>query len=424
VVRAAEHVTAAPRADLLPPVDGPEIALAGRSNVGKSSLLNALCGRRGLARISSTPGKTRLLHLYEITFVPPGRLWLCDLPGYGYAKVSHGERASWAKMVTHYVTGRAALRGLVALVDARRGVGEGDESLLALCAEAKLTPIVAVTKIDKLSKADRFPALRAIDEQLAALGAPGRAIGVSASEGIGLAELWRAIRKLAGAAAALALAAALFLAAPAPAAAADTGERLVDRILWVIGTDEVVTFTELEIEARLKLMVEVAGDARLLVRYPKPLTMDLSRADLKKLADYVIKQRLLWVEAKRHRKDSAPPEDVATELAVIVAKERPEEWARFEVLYGGTPAAIRGKIARDLAVSAFVYATLYSRIKISKEAALAYYDAHRSEFTGTFAESEEAINKGLDEVERKRRLDDLITSLAKRHGVRLIADLP
>jgi GTP-binding protein len=135
------------------PVDGlPEIAVAGRSNVGKSSFINALTGRRKLARTSAWPGKTRRIHFYRLA----DAAYLVDLPGYGYARVGRSERASWRPMVEDYLRGaRASLRGVVLLVDLRRGPEPEEEDLLEWLAREGIASRVAFTKADKLKPSQR-----------------------------------------------------------------------------------------------------------------------------------------------------------------------------------------------------------------------------------------------------------------------------
>ena len=139
----ARFVTSAPDVDACPEADLPEVAFAGRSNVGKSSLLNALVGQRGLARTSRTPGRTQLLNVFDVDLRGPGgdpRTLRCvDLPGYGW--VSDGGRRTrerFAPMIEGYIGGRASLRAVVLLVDARRGLGELDVELLQFCTEREV----------------------------------------------------------------------------------------------------------------------------------------------------------------------------------------------------------------------------------------------------------------------------------------------
>jgi len=142
------------------PSDGrPEIVFVGRSNVGKSSLLNSLCARKGLAKTSSTPGKTRLINYFLIN----DNLYFVDLPGYGYAKVGHGERESWGKLLTDYVVKRDEIVLVVLLVDARHpGMGSDREMMEFLDYCGRPFGIV-LTKWDKLKQAEKSKARRTIE---------------------------------------------------------------------------------------------------------------------------------------------------------------------------------------------------------------------------------------------------------------------
>jgi len=167
----AEFVAGASRAEQLPPPKTLEIAFAGRSNVGKSSLMNALLERKKLVRTSGTPGCTRQISMFEVTTRLGSHLTLVDLPGYGYAKRSHSERREWAELIQSYLLNRPALAALVALVDVRRGLQSEDEQLLELVGSvpAKLRPPVEVltvaTKLDKLSGSERRLALLQLEKQ-------------------------------------------------------------------------------------------------------------------------------------------------------------------------------------------------------------------------------------------------------------------
>jgi GTP-binding protein len=132
----------------LPPEGLPEIAFIGRSNVGKSSLVNALCGRRMLARTSRTPGRTQQHNFFELG----GRLTLVDLPGYGYAAASKGAVRAWTELMRHYLNTRASLRRACLLIDARRGIVAADRPMLAVCDEAALSYQIVLTKTDALGK--------------------------------------------------------------------------------------------------------------------------------------------------------------------------------------------------------------------------------------------------------------------------------
>ena len=128
-----------------------EIAIAGRSNVGKSTLINTLCRRKKLAKTSGTPGKTQLINFFRID----GVSILVDLPGYGFAKVPVAVKNNWRRMVEAYLKEREALRGVVVLVDARRGAKEMDLDLVEWLAEAGLPACLVLTKIDKLKQRER-----------------------------------------------------------------------------------------------------------------------------------------------------------------------------------------------------------------------------------------------------------------------------
>src|SRR5262249_15528050 len=142
----------------VPPTKLPEIAFAGRSNVGKSSLVNALTGRRTLARVSNTPGRTR-----EINFFSLGeRLILADLPGYGYARVSKTDSARWTELVFAYLRGRPNLRRAILLVDARRGLLEHDIQVMDLLDRAAVSYQLVLTKIDKLKPDEQ----KAVEEKV------------------------------------------------------------------------------------------------------------------------------------------------------------------------------------------------------------------------------------------------------------------
>ena len=133
--------------DALPAPGLPEIAFAGRSNVGKSTLINALTGRRSLARTSRTPGRTRQLNFFDLG----GRLMLVDLPGYGYARASKTEIAQWNRLVRAYLRGRAGLQRLCLLIDARHGLHDSDRALMAMLDEAGVAFQGVLTKADKTS---------------------------------------------------------------------------------------------------------------------------------------------------------------------------------------------------------------------------------------------------------------------------------
>jgi len=173
------------------PTPGPaEFAFLGRSNVGKSSLLNKLAGRKKLAYTSSTPGKTRLLHFYRVADGPKEAL-LVDLPGYGWAKVSRAERGRWQKLVESYLEDRESLRACVLLQDIRREPTDDEQLLGAWLEERDIDWLVAVTKSDKLSRGAR---IQKVAKLRRAYDLPAdRVIATSASSGEGIGDLWRAL---------------------------------------------------------------------------------------------------------------------------------------------------------------------------------------------------------------------------------------
>ena len=134
----------------LPPSDGVEIAFAGRSNVGKSSLINALTGVNGLARASNTPGRTRELNFFDVNEA----LTLVDMPGYGYAKASKAEVKAWQAVLKGYLRGRPGLTRAFVLIDSRHGILKTDEEMLDLLDEAAVTYQIVLTKTDKVKPAE------------------------------------------------------------------------------------------------------------------------------------------------------------------------------------------------------------------------------------------------------------------------------
>ena len=177
----------------LPPMTGPEIAFAGRSNVGKSSLINALTGRRALARTSNTPGRTQEL----IFFNGPHRLVLVDMPGYGYAAAAKSKIVAWTSLITHYLHGRATLARVYLLVDARHGLKSVDEAILDTLSEAAVSHEIVLTKCDQIGPAE-------LAERTAAVAAAIRKrpaafpdlIATSAKSDVGIAPLRAAVARL------------------------------------------------------------------------------------------------------------------------------------------------------------------------------------------------------------------------------------
>ena len=187
-ILAAELITSAAAVEGFPEHGLPEVAILGRSNVGKSSLINRITARRSLARTSGTPGKTRLLNFFRITR-PEGALVLVDLPGYGYAKVSKQERRGWQELVESYLERRRNLRLAILLQDVRRDPGPDEIDLLPWLAAREVAVVGAVTKVDRLSKRERAARLSA----LASAGLPIEWIATSGRTGEGVEALWAAI---------------------------------------------------------------------------------------------------------------------------------------------------------------------------------------------------------------------------------------
>ncbi len=192
---------AAPNWEALPPGVWPEVAFAGRSNVGKSSLLNALCGRKQIAHTSGTPGKTQALNFYTVNPNTQGdpALYLVDLPGYGYAKVAQTQRAAWQRLVGRYVTeraeprppGKAPLRAVVQLIDSRHPPTPLDVELMAVLMESDALHLIVLTKSDKLSSNGKQQAVAALKRHLKPYGLDVPVVLTSAEKKEGLTDVWR-----------------------------------------------------------------------------------------------------------------------------------------------------------------------------------------------------------------------------------------
>ena len=171
----------------LPPADRLEVCFAGRSNVGKSSLINALTGRAKLARASTEPGRTRELNYFDIS---EGRLFLVDLPGFGYAQVSKTQVAAWTKLIRAYLRGRPSLRRVFLLVDSRRGLMDTDTEIMDLLDGAAVNYQIILTKVDKVPKPEVEKTAAAVSAKLKKRGAAHPVVLQTSSEkGWGIAEL-------------------------------------------------------------------------------------------------------------------------------------------------------------------------------------------------------------------------------------------
>jgi GTP-binding protein len=195
-MKQAEFALSVAHAPQLPQDNLPQIAFCGRSNVGKSSLINSLLNRRHLAKTSNTPGKTRLLNFFRLTPAesPQHPFYFVDLPGYGYAKVSQTEREHWRRLIENYLEKSAQLRGVVALIDSRHGPLESDLELLTWLSHLRQRVVVVATKADKLSNKQRTERQREITSALGHLPVVNL-IFYSSLTGLGKKELWQGIKE-------------------------------------------------------------------------------------------------------------------------------------------------------------------------------------------------------------------------------------
>jgi GTP-binding protein len=188
-----EFIFAAARSDALPPVGPPEIAFAGRSNVGKSSLVNALTGRSTLARTSRTPGRTQELIFFDLA----GKARLVDMPGYGYAAVEKAKSASWRALARNYLRGRPSLARVFVLVDGRHGLKESDHETMRALDAAAVSYAVVLTKGDEVKPSEKSARIAATLEGLQKhVAAYPEALLTSARTGEGVAELRAHIARL------------------------------------------------------------------------------------------------------------------------------------------------------------------------------------------------------------------------------------
>lgn len=162
VIKSVQLETVCGITSKLPVNTAPEFAFAGRSNVGKSSLINGLMNRKALARVSSAPGKTRTINYYRIN----DAFYFVDLPGYGYAQVSKGEKEAWGKMIEGYLTGSQSLKRIFLLVDIRHEPSALDKQMAGWIRQAGREPVVIATKLDKIKRSQRAKQLKILREGL------------------------------------------------------------------------------------------------------------------------------------------------------------------------------------------------------------------------------------------------------------------
>ena len=187
----------APALQFLPDPDYPEVAFAGRSNVGKSSLLNALTNRNGLARTSNTPGRTQELNFFDVG--EPIALRLVDMPGYGFAKAPKDMVRKWRYLVNDYLRGRAALKRVLVLIDSRHGIKDVDRELMAMLDKAAVSYRLVLTKADKI-KASELDAVtaRTVAEARTHVAAHPDILVTSSEKGLGIPELRAAVLEAIG----------------------------------------------------------------------------------------------------------------------------------------------------------------------------------------------------------------------------------
>ncbi|MBP8692288.1 MAG: YihA family ribosome biogenesis GTP-binding protein [Sedimentibacter sp.] len=185
IIRKAEFLISAVNKDQYPDMGLPEIAFAGKSNVGKSSMINALLNRRNLARVSSEPGKTQTLNFYNIN----DEFNFVDLPGYGYAKVSKAEQAKWADMIETFLHGRKELKEVILLVDMRHEPGKNDLMMYDWIRSFGFTGYIIATKADKLSRSQQIKSIDVIKKTMQVKDT-GLIYPFSSTSKQGLEEVW------------------------------------------------------------------------------------------------------------------------------------------------------------------------------------------------------------------------------------------
>ena len=190
IIKSAEFITSAARKSQYPPAALPEIAFAGRSNVGKSSLINTLVNRKHLVKTSSTPGRTQLINFFDVN----GKLTFVDLPGYGYARVPAAIRKKWGPMIETYLSTRKTLKGVIIIMDIRRVPREEEQNLIHWLDHYSIAQILVITKTDKLSKTKMIKQQETIVRALEV--EKNDVILFSAKTRLGKDALWEAILSL------------------------------------------------------------------------------------------------------------------------------------------------------------------------------------------------------------------------------------
>ncbi|HEX9972609.1 MAG TPA: ribosome biogenesis GTP-binding protein YihA/YsxC [bacterium] len=190
-INSAEFIGSFAKLDQIPKQRLPEVAFSGRSNVGKSSLINCLVNRKKLALTSSTPGKTRLLNYYSVN----DAFYLVDLPGFGYAKVAQQERQAWKKLIESFFVNSKFLNGVIHIIDSRHGLTTLDHELVDWLADLKLPLLLVATKTDKLQRSKANYILETIAKEASEIGIAS-VVPFSAITKLGTNEIWKAIAQL------------------------------------------------------------------------------------------------------------------------------------------------------------------------------------------------------------------------------------
>lgn len=193
-----DFVMGAVSLETLPPMDRPEVTFAGRSNVGKSSLINALTKKKNLARTSNTPGRTQELNYFKLGDACKLPMYIVDLPGYGYAKVSKERVRKWTHLVKTYLTGRSSLRRIFLLIDGRHGIKPNDKEIMKMLDVAAVNYQIVLTKIDKLKVADREVMIEKTKTDMASfIACHPEVITTSSEKGWGIDEVRAAVAEMA-----------------------------------------------------------------------------------------------------------------------------------------------------------------------------------------------------------------------------------